>query len=144
MITLDSPVVRSAVRLVTPFAIVVGVFLFFAGHNQPGGGFAAGLVFGAVVALRVLVGIQRPTGAITMLAVGGVIVAAVAVAPMLGGEPLLDQFIVDAKLPLLGKVKSGSAAVFDLGVTAIVVGVVVALLDSVDAGDLGGREGGES
>ena len=30
-------------------ALMLAGFLFFAGHNQPGGGFAAGLVIGSVV-----------------------------------------------------------------------------------------------
>ncbi len=136
MINVNSPTVQTAVVMVTPFAVAVGIFLFFAGHNQPGGGFAAGLVFGAVVALRVLVGLQQPRYSLSLLAAGGAITAAVALLPMLGGEPLLDQFIVEGKWPVLGKVKTGSAALFDLGVTLIVVGVVIAVLDSVEAEEL--------
>ena len=136
MIRGRSPVVRNAIRTASPLALMVAAFLFFAGHNQPGGGFAAGLVFGAVVALRVLVGLQQPRYSLAFLAVGGAITAAVALMPMLGGEPLLDQFIVEGKWPVLGKVKTGSAALFDLGVTLIVVGVVIAVLDSVEAEEL--------
>ena len=61
-------------------------------------------------------------------------------APLLGGEPLLDQVIVSETLPLLGKVKSGSALVFDAGVTAIVVGLFVAVFDGLDADELGRDE----
>ena len=56
MIRGRSPVVRSAIRAASPLALLVAAFLFFAGHNQPGGGFAAGLVIGAVVALRTVAG----------------------------------------------------------------------------------------
>ena len=33
-----------ATRVLLPLALVVGVFIFLRGHNQPGGGFIAGLV----------------------------------------------------------------------------------------------------
>ena len=52
---------------------------------------------------------------------------------MLWGEPLLDQVVVSWDVPVLGKVKTGSALVFDLGVVAVVVGLIVALLDGFDA-----------
>jgi hypothetical protein len=64
------------------------------------------------------------------------IAGAVAIAPLLWGEPLLDQVVVSWDIPVLGTVKTGSALLFDLGVVAIVVGLVVALLDGLDAESL--------
>jgi multicomponent Na+:H+ antiporter subunit A len=120
----------------TPLAVVLAAYLFFAGHNQPGGGFAAGLVLGCLVVLRTVAGLRRPGNSLPYLAVGGLVVAAVALIPVLFGHELLDQVVVEGEVPLLGKVKSGSAAVFDLGVTLIVVGLVAAMLDALaDFGD---------
>ena len=140
MIRGRSPVVRNAIRAASPLALLVATFLFFAGHNQPGGGFAAGLVIGAVIALRTVAGIGRPQDATRWFAVGIALVSLVALAPLLGGEPLLDQVIITETVPLLGKVKSGSALVFDAGVTAIVVGLFVAVFDGLDADELGRDE----
>ena len=136
MIDALSPVTQLGIRLATPLAILVGVYLLFAGHNNPGGGFAAGLVFGAVVSLRVVSGLQRPRHANALIAGGLLAVVAVAAAPILWGDPILDQLVISREVPLLGKVKSGSALPFDLGVTAIVVGLVVAVLDGLGAADL--------
>lgn len=135
MIATRSSIVAVGVRVVSPLAIVLAVFLFFAGHNQPGGGFAAGLVLGSVVALRKLAGLGSPFDAITLLSVGGVVCGLVAVAPLVVGDTLLDQVVVERTVPVLGKVKSGSAAIFDLGVTAIVVGLVAAVLDGLGPSD---------
>lgn len=140
MIAHTSPIVSLAVRAVTPIALVVAAYVFFAGHNQPGGGFAAGLMLGAIVVLRTLAGIQQPTHAPVWLSVGGVIAGLVALAPLLWGEPLLDQVVVTWDVPVLGTVKSGSALLFDLGVVAIVVGLVIALLDGLDAPYLVNRD----
>jgi multicomponent Na+:H+ antiporter subunit A len=131
MISSRSPVVHIGIQAATPLAILVGLYLLFAGHNNPGGGFAAGLVFGAVVTLRSVAGLQRPTHATGLVAGGVLIAVAIAVLPVLWGDPLLDQQVISTDLPLLGKVKSGSALPFDIGVTAIVVGLVVALLDGL-------------
>lgn len=139
MIAPQSPIVRLGIRSASPLAIIVATYLLFAGHNNPGGGFAAGLVFGAVVALRTVAGLQRPTHANGLIVAGLVIVALVAVAPLVWGGLLLDQQVVSVTLPLLGKIKSGSALPFDIGVTAIVVGLVVAVLDGLGAPELAGE-----
>jgi multicomponent Na+:H+ antiporter subunit B len=136
MIARTSPIVRLAVRAITPIALLIAAFVLFAGHNQPGGGFAAGLLLGAVIVLRTIAGLQQPRHAAVFLAVGGVIVGLEAIAPMLWGEPLLDQVVLSWEVPVLGKVKTGSALVFDLGVVAVVVGLIVALLDGFDASSL--------
>lgn len=136
MIGSRSPIVRTGIRAATPLALVVGTYLLFAGHNNPGGGFAAGLVYGAVITLRTVAGMQRPTHATGVITAGIVAVAVVAIAPLIFGNELLDQEIVSATLPLLGKVKTGSALPFDIGVAAIVVGLVIALLDGLGATEL--------
>jgi multicomponent Na+:H+ antiporter subunit A len=136
MIASRSPIVRLGVQAAGPLALVVAVYLFFAGHNQPGGGFAAGLVLGAVVALRTVAGFQRPTRAVGLLAAGGLLAGAVALAPVVGGEVLLDQVVVKASVPVLGTVKAGTALLFDLGVSLVVVGLVVAVLEGLGAVDL--------
>jgi multicomponent Na+:H+ antiporter subunit A len=136
MIATRSPLARLGIQAASPLAIIVATFLFFAGHNRPGGGFAAGLVLGAVVALRTVAGLQRPTGAIGLLSAGGVIAALVALAPLVGGDVLLDQVVIDGTVPVLGKIKSGTALAFDAGVTLIVVGLVVAVLDGLGATEL--------
>ncbi len=136
MIATRSPIVRLGIQAASPLALVVAAFLFFGGHNRPGGGFAAGLVLGAVMALRTVAGLQRPTGGMSLVAVGGIVAALVALAPLIGGSPLLDQAVIDTTLPGLGKVKSGSALVFDAGVVLIVVGLVLAVLDGLGATEL--------
>ncbi len=136
MISRTSPIVELAVRAATPIALLIAAYVLFVGHNQPGGGFAAGLLLGAVLVLRTVAGLQQPRHAVGLLAAGGLTVCLVAVAPVLWGHDLLDQVVISRDVPLLGKVKSGSALVFDLGVVAIVVGLVTAVLDGFGATSL--------
>jgi len=136
-----SVVVRTGIRVASPLALLVAIYLFFAGHNQPGGGFAAGLVLGAVVALRAVVGLVTPRRPSWILALGGSIAGAVAIAPMLFGHSLLDQVVVEGDVPVLGKVKGGSGLFFDLGVPILGVGLIVAVLEALDVHDLRKRSG---
>jgi len=131
MIAPQSPIVVTGIRVVSPLAIMLAAYLFFAGHNQPGGGFAAGLVLGSIAALRMIAGMRPIADAINVLALGGVVCGVLALAPLLFGEVLLDQVVLESTLPLLGKVKGGSALVFDLGVTLIVVGLVLSVLEGL-------------
>ncbi len=137
MIAARSPVMRMAVQASSPLALVVAAYLFFAGHNRPGGGFAAGLVIGAVVALRTISGLRRPANANTLLATGGLVAASVTVAPLVFGGTFLDQVVWKFELPVLGTVKSGTALLFDAGVTLIVVGLFEAVIAGFGTRSLG-------
>ena len=133
MIASRSPIVAISVRVVSPLALMLAGYLFFAGHNQPGGGFAAGLVIGSVIALRMLAGMQPPADAVALLSIGAALCAGLALYAMFGDDALLDQIVVETTLPLLGKVKTGYALIFDLGVTLIVAGLIIAVLQGLGA-----------
>lgn len=126
-------------RAVSPifYLMMTGsVYLLFAGHNQPGGGFVGGLVAGSAIALRYVAGgideVRRvsPVRPWTLLGAGLLLAAAVAVTPLLFGEPVFDQAFFEADLPLLGTVKTTSALPFDLGVDLVVVGMVLMVVEA--------------
>ncbi len=131
MIGPRSSVEQVAIRMATPLAVVTATFLFFAGHNRPGGGLAAGLLVGAIVALRTMAGLQRPLDPARLLAIGALTTVGVSMAPMAFGRSVLDQTVGKLDVPLLGTVKFGSALVYDAGVLLIVVGLIVAVLDGL-------------
>ena len=114
--------------------IVFSIFLFFAGHNAPGGGFIAGLVAGAGLVLRVITG--RPTlrsrASIPpdlLLGFGILLVTGTALTSWILGNALLEHHTWEADIALFGKVKTTSAAIFDAGIYLIVVGVIAALVE---------------
>jgi multicomponent Na+:H+ antiporter subunit A len=136
MIAPRSPVMQLGIRAATPLALIVAIYLLIAGHNDPGGGFAAGLVLGSVVALRVVVGLPGPGSPYGLISVGVLFVTLTVVAPLLFGNLLLDQVIWKIPFGPLGTFKTGSAFPFDIGVTLIVVGLMVAILDGLGADEL--------
>lgn len=124
--------------LIVPTVMVFAIYLLFAGHNQPGGGFIAGLVAGAGLAVRSLAadpdGERKPIWAAEPLMGAGLLLSIVAaVSPWLVGGQLLESGKVVWVLPVLGKVKVFSVLAFDTGVFLVVVGLVVAVLTGLDS-----------
>jgi multicomponent Na+:H+ antiporter subunit A len=125
----------ATVRLAFDVAMVVSVYMLFAGHNQPGGGFVGGLVAGAAISLRYLNGgIRDVVGVSTLrpwtpLSAGLALAAASAVWPVLTGDAALDQQAYEWHVWALGQVKVTTAAVFDTGVYLIVVGLILMVFE---------------
>jgi len=145
-----SVILDTTVRLVFDAVLVFSVYLLFAGHNQPGGGFVGGLVAAAAVALRYLAGGLAEVRTIfgirpwTFLSLGLLLAVGTATVPLLFGQPPLDQTAWEIELALLGKVKATSATVFDAGVYLVVVGVILMAFEGLGEQIPGqGREPGE-
>lgn len=124
------------VELVFHTIVVFSLYLLFAGHNRPGGGFIGGLVAGAALIVRFLAADRPGTGlgrvrAETIVAIGLVVAVMVAIVPLFTGGELLQSGLVELDLPLFGKVKAYSVLAFDVGVYAVVVGVVAAVLEAL-------------
>ena len=115
-------IVDVAVRLVFTAVMVGSIYLLFAGHNQPGGGFVGGIVAGAAVALRYVAGgiddvrglsRARPW---TVLGTGLLLSAVTASCPSSSATRRSRAASWRLDLPLLGDVKVTSALPFDIGV----------------------------
>lgn len=114
-------------RLVVPLALLLGAALLLAGHNEPGGGFVAGLS----VAIAALLGLAAygPAAlrhhlrlAPERLALAGVVLLlASLLVPLVAGAPALTHAHGELVLPL-AKWKWHTALLFDLGVVLAVGG----------------------
>lgn len=127
-----------AVRMVFHATLAASLFFLFAGHNSPGGGFIGGLVAGAALVLRYLVGGSGAVGAPRVspervLGAGLLLAAATAVIPWLSGGQILESSYVSLEVPVLGTVPLASVLAFDTGVYAIVVGIVLMVLATLGA-----------
>ena len=134
-----SMVLEATTRLIFPTIVVLSVYFFWAGHNSPGGGFAAGLTMGLGLVLRYLAGGRYELGEALplepgrILGAGLAISAATATISLLLGAPALSSAVFKVTLPLLGDVKLVTALFFDLGIYMIVVGLVLDVLRSLGA-----------
>ena len=125
------------VRVLFHTIIVVSIYLLFAGHNLPGGGFAGGLVAGMALVMRYVVGgryelgAAAPTDAGRLLGAGMTLAIACAVVPLLFGAAPLTSAVWEADLPVLGHVEFVSSTFFDIGVYLVVIGLVLDVLRSL-------------
>ncbi|HET9860853.1 MAG TPA: Na+/H+ antiporter subunit A [Nocardioidaceae bacterium] len=127
-------------RLVFHTIVVFSLFLLFSGHNNPGGGFAAGLVTGLALMVRYLAGGRyeldeaAPVDAGALLGVGLAIATGSGLAPLAFGGSVLQSAVVDLHAPLLGDIHLVTSVFFDIGVYLVVVGLILDLLRSLGSG----------
>ncbi|WP_292830720.1 Na+/H+ antiporter subunit A [Microbacterium sp.] len=125
------------VRILFHTIIVVSLYLLFAGHNLPGGGFAGGLVAGMALVMRYVaggryeLGAAAPTDAGRLLGVGMTLAVATALAPLLFGAAPLTSGFWEADLPVIGHVEFVTSTIFDVGVYLVVIGLVLDVLRSL-------------
>ncbi|MFN4276361.1 MAG: monovalent cation/H+ antiporter subunit A [Ferrovibrio sp.] len=123
-----------ATRLMLPLALMVGAFIFLRGHNQPGGGFIAGLVVAIALIMQYMASgfawaQQRMTFDYHGLIGVGVLAAGLTgIGAWLAGRPFLTSDFGYVKLPLLEKFELATAMAFDFGVFFTVVGAVMLAL----------------
>jgi multicomponent Na+:H+ antiporter subunit A len=128
------------VRMIFHTVLVLSVYLLFAGHNQPGGGFVAGLVAGLALVLRYLAGgrhelrLAAPIDAGPLIGTGLLAAAGTGAAALLLGGDVLQSAILDLHVWPLGQVKLVTSLFFDIGVYLVVLGLVLDILRSLGAG----------
>jgi multicomponent K+:H+ antiporter subunit A len=124
-------------RLLLPMAMMVGTFLYLRGHNLPGGGFVAGLVFAIAYLLQYLASGYDWSHARQRFDHHGLIGAGVGVALLAGvgawafGLPFLTSGYAYVHLPPLEEFELTTASIFDLGVFLCVLGAVLLALASL-------------
>ncbi len=127
------------VRILFHTIIVVSLYVLFAGHNLPGGGFAGGLVAGMALVLRYVaggrdeLGAAAPTDAGRLLGAGMTIAVACAVVPVFFGAAPLTSAFFEIELPVLGHLEFVTSTIFDIGVYLVVIGLVLDVLRSLGA-----------
>jgi multicomponent K+:H+ antiporter subunit A len=124
-------------RLVLPIALVVAIHLLMRGHNEPGGGFVAGLVVAVALITQYMVAGTvwveariRPYPA-RWIAIGLLLAAGTGLGSLVFGYPFLTTHTAHLHAPLLGDVHIPSAMLFDIGVFATVVGATLLILVAI-------------
>jgi multisubunit Na+/H+ antiporter MnhB subunit len=133
---------RTASKLIVPVSLVFAVFIFFKGHQTPGGGFVGGLVASvALIVLRMAEGgkaLNRllPFRERGFVALGLTLALGTGFIAMLTGVPFLtsNHGLID---PLPGGVEHvntfewATVMGFDAGVFLVVTGVVVGMINAL-------------
>ena len=127
------------VRILFHTIMVASIYLLFAGHNLPGGGFAGGLVAGMALVMRYVaggryeLGAAAPADAGRLLGAGMVLAVVTALVPLLFGAAPLTSAVFEAEVPVLGHIEFVTSTIFDIGVYLVVIGLVLDVLRSLGA-----------
>lgn len=125
------------VRLLLPIAMVVSFYLFMRGHNQPGGGFVAGLVMSVAFILQYMVAgtqwveAQMNLRPMRWMGFGLLSATLTGLGALFAGYPFLTTHTWHLSLPVLGDIHVASALFFDVGVYAMVVGSTLLMLTAL-------------
>jgi len=130
----QSLILRTTAFFLLPLLLLFALFLLLRGHNEPGGGFIAGLVASAAIALHLFA--MGTAGARRVLRVEprdllswGLILAIGAGMPALfSGQPFLTADWLTLSLPVFGELKLGTPLLFDLGVFLVVIGTSTTII----------------
>jgi len=145
-----SVILDVAVRAELHTLLLVSLYLLFAGHNQPGGGFAGGLVASAALCLRYVAAgtssLDRslPVPAPALLGTGLLLAIGTGTVPLLLGDQFMESAIWQVDLPVFGHVKFTSVFVFDTGVYLVVLGMAMLLLEQFGRADGSADDEGEA
>ncbi len=140
---LRSSLLRSAMKLLVPLILLFAAYVFFKGHNEPGGGFIAGLIASVGlaayrmtagnIALRTLVpikpGISAAIGLAIALATGFAPLAVSLATNGAHGGPFLTSDNQYVGLPGGGTFHWTSVMLFDLGVFIVVVAAATGIVN---------------
>ena len=121
-------------RFLLPFMGMIAVYFFMRGHNLPGGGFVAGLIFAtALIVQYMMAGTDWVESHLRLrphrwIGYGLLTACLTGLGAWLFGYPFLTSHTAHLDLPLLGEIHLPSAFVFDLGVFLVVVGTTMLIL----------------
>ena len=124
-------------RVLMPIAVVVGTYIFLRGHNEPGGGFVAGLVIAIALLMQYMASgfawtqERKKIEYHTMIGLGVVVAGATGVGAWLAGRPFLTSAYTYIHLPPIEEFELATAMLFDLGVFLTVLGAVMLMLYSL-------------
>lgn len=134
---MNSLILRTATRLLFGLLLIFSVFLFFRGHNEPGGGFIGGLVgAGSFVLFALAFGVEKSREILrvsprALVGWGLLFGAGSGVLSMILGVPFLTGVWT---FPLLfgTELHLGSPLIFDIGVYLVVVGFTLGVIFSLE------------
>lgn len=134
---INDVILQSVSKIVIFIILTLALYLFFSGHNAPGGGFVGGLVLASSFVLMLLafdietVKEGIPVDFKLVAATGASFVLLNGLGAVVFGEPFLTQSFAHMNIPFFGEIELTTVTIFETGVALTVVGVVVTIILSI-------------
>ena len=130
-------ILQTAAKVLVFIILTFSIYVLFAGHNQPGGGFVGGLATASAFVLLYIAFDAETVREILPIdykllgALGILIAVLTGTASLLADVPFLTHGATEMHLPLLGNTKVGSALIFDVGVYFAVIGTTMTIITNI-------------
>ncbi len=130
-------ILQVAAKVLVFIIMTFSIYILFAGHHNPGGGFIGGLITAsALLLLYVAFDVETVKDIIPIdfkiVGATGLLMAILTGAGAIFLDvPFLTQKYTYVDLPLFGKTGIGTAVLFDLGVYLAVIGTTMTLIRSI-------------
>jgi len=135
--SLRNIILEKIVKLFMKVVLIFSIYLLLRGHNNPGGGFIGGIIastgfiFYAIIfgtdSLKKIIKINPQT----FIGIGLFLVLIAAMLPTFFSTEILTGLWIKAKIPILGTLHAGTPLIFDTGVYAVVIGVILTIIISI-------------
>ena len=131
---MKSVILEIAARNLLPLLLLFAVFLLVRGHNEPGGGFAAGMVAAASAGLYLFTeGVKQarillPTSTENIMILGLGLVLGTGIWGLANGGTFLEAGWYTAQLPIVGELSFGTPYLFDAGIALLAFGALTEAL----------------
>src|SRR5699024_8304717 len=128
---------QTVTKVIVFIILTLAIYLFFSGHNNPGGGFVGGLVLASSFVLMLLafdietVKQGIPVDFKIVAKVGAALVVLTGVGYVVLSKNVLTQTFAYFNIHIYGKVEVSTVTLFEAGVSLAVVGVVVTIILSI-------------
>src|SRR5690625_1621455 len=132
-------ILRSTTSLISFILLGFAIYLLFAGHNSPGGGFVGGLTTSAAF-LLMYISFEQSTidnilsiNFINLVQIGLIIALVTGLVSLLFNKPILTRTYAPFNLPLFGEFELATAMLFDLGVYLTVLGTTMTIILTISS-----------
>lgn len=131
---MQSLILRTAGHFLLPLLLLFSLFMLFRGHNEPGGGFIAGLIAASALVLYLfsmdIASARRVLRVDPRSLLGGGMVLAVlsGVPGVFRGQAFFTAQWWELSIIGIGKLKLSTVLFFDIGVYMVVVGAVLTIM----------------
>ena len=135
----NNVILLTSLKSVSFIIILVSLYLFWSGHNAPGGGFIAGLMFSGAFILVYLARGRLFRSVVdlnykVLLPLGLTFACGCGLGGICFGEAFLSHTFGEFHLPFFGEIELATAAIFDFGVFLVVIGTVMSIVTYIGKG----------
>ncbi|WP_438001071.1 Na+/H+ antiporter subunit B [Sorangium sp. So ce185] len=131
---MPSVILRAAAPVLMVLLIIVSIYALLRGHHEPGGGFVGGLIIASAFSLHILAYDVPSTRRLlrvapqTLMGLGLSTILLSGVIGLVAGGAFLQGVWTTVPVPGLGDVAVGTPVLFDVGVYAAVMGMVLMIV----------------